>query len=255
MNTAVSAEVERLASDGWPAEEQVPFGEWVLRANSGVTRRANSVLTVGDAPCEPSEWFTRIASFYRERGIEPCYSVSDNSPPGVDDFLAERGYKIIYPCYQMVRTERSVGRADIRQTRPDFEIRLQPEADDRWLDDFLNLEGFPAERRTAFAGLFARMGPAKTFVTILADGKTAGIGTAVARFGWAAVYNIVTAPAWRRQGVARAVLGAIDGWAEAHGADRLLLQVVRDNTPAVTLYESLGFRLLTKQHYRVAPQS
>jgi ribosomal protein S18 acetylase RimI-like enzyme len=48
------------------------------------------------------------------------------------------------------------------------------------------------------------------------------------------------------------VLAALAGWAGAHGASRMYLQVERDNMPARRLYERAGFREICGYHYRTA---
>jgi N-acetylglutamate synthase len=45
----------------------------------------------------------------------------------------------------------------------------------------------------------------------------------------------------------RAVLAALAGWA---GTDRMYLQVERDNTAAMRLYERAGFTEICAYHYR-----
>jgi GNAT superfamily N-acetyltransferase len=51
-----------------------------------------------------------------------------------------------------------------------------------------------------------------------------------------------TSPEARRAGVARALVGAVIGWAREAGATTLSLWVTRGNEPAQRLYESSGFR-------------
>ena len=45
----------------------------------------------------------------------------------------------------------------------------------------------------------------------------------------------------RRQGSALAVLTAVSHWASVQDIDRIGLQVVADNAPAVALYQHIGF--------------
>ena len=59
----------------------------------------------------------------------------------------------------------------------------------------------------------------------------AAVGRAVADTGWAGVFGMATRPAARGKGAARQVLAALAGWAGAHGAGRMYLQVERDNGP------------------------
>jgi N-acetylglutamate synthase len=64
---------------------------------------------------------------------------------------------------------------------------------------------------------------------------------------------MATDPALRRRGVARAVLGALADWSRERGADRVYLQVERDNVPAQALYASMGFKRSHGYHFRSAP--
>ena len=52
------------------------------------------------------------------------------------------------------------------------------------------------------------------------------------------VVNVYTEPRWRGRGVARALMGALLGWATAEGFDRVVLHASDDGRP---LYLSLGF--------------
>ncbi len=58
------------------------------------------------------------------------------------------------------------------------------------------------------------------------------------------VLFVATAPAWRRQGVARALLVHALQAARDEGAARALLEVRRSNAPAIALYRALGFEVV-----------
>ncbi|GIX03332.1 MAG: N-acetyltransferase [Planctomycetaceae bacterium] len=56
------------------------------------------------------------------------------------------------------------------------------------------------------------------------------------------IQNVGVLPNYRRQGLGRAlVLKALDGFL-CHGARRIYLEVTASNEPAISLYQSLGFR-------------
>jgi ribosomal-protein-alanine N-acetyltransferase len=55
------------------------------------------------------------------------------------------------------------------------------------------------------------------------------------------INNLAVVPAWRRQGLARQLLRAVLGAAEAEGTSRATLEVRRSNLAAIRLYEGLGF--------------
>jgi ribosomal protein S18 acetylase RimI-like enzyme len=58
---------------------------------------------------------------------------------------------------------------------------------------------------------------------------------------WAGVTSVATAPAARRRGAATAVMAGLAAWAQEQGAASTYLQTLADNTPAIALYERLGF--------------
>ncbi|NUU23940.1 MAG: GNAT family N-acetyltransferase [Streptomycetaceae bacterium] len=65
---------------------------------------------------------------------------------------------------------------------------------------------------------------------------------------------IETDPAYRRQGLARAVMGALTDHALRAGATLALLGVETDNEPALALYAALGFREHHRYQYRREPR-
>ena len=65
------------------------------------------------------------------------------------------------------------------------------------------------------------------------------------------IHNVAVHPRFRRQGVARAMLGDIIEGATKRGFRRMTLEVRKSNDPAQTLYRSLGFEIcgLRKGYY------
>ncbi len=64
---------------------------------------------------------------------------------------------------------------------------------------------------------------------------------------------MATHPAYRRQGIATAILHVGARWASARGAEELYLQVMGDNHSARRLYDRVGFRLSHTYQYRLKP--
>ncbi len=73
----------------------------------------------------------------------------------------------------------------------------------------------------------------------------------VATFHWledvADLNRVVVHPAHRREGIARRLIAAGMEWAEQFGARRVLLEVEERNSPAIRLYEDLGFMVLARR--------
>jgi GNAT superfamily N-acetyltransferase len=65
------------------------------------------------------------------------------------------------------------------------------------------------------------------------------------------IFDMVTAPGYRRQGCAHDLLSHMLVWARQEGAGSAYLQVLEGNGAAEHLYLRLGFRQLYRYWYRV----
>jgi [ribosomal protein S18]-alanine N-acetyltransferase len=91
-------------------------------------------------------------------------------------------------------------------------------------------------------------------VVVLAanDQATVAFGLALAAGADAELLTIATDPAARRSGLGRRIFRALDAAALNRGLERWVLEVARNNLPAIRLYESEGFVeiALRKAYYR-----
>lgn len=239
--------LDELAANAWPATVQQGLDGWRLRASDGVTRRANSVYTAGRGPSYAG-WLRDVEMFYGRRHLPVRFQISPASPPELDSFLQEQGYRVDAESSVMVATTVTVCERARGASR--FGIYAYSGITARWLDAFLRIEGFSDDRRPAYERILGTIGPPTCFV-LLHDGlEDVGVGMSVAERGWAGIFCVATEEKYRRQGVARQVMSALADWSQDQGARNLYLQVVATNTPAVTLYSKLAFSHLYFYHYR-----
>jgi GNAT superfamily N-acetyltransferase len=248
------SKIEKLAYRTWPAEENVTIGNWIARASRGVTKRANSVFAVGDYPSE-QDWLGKIESFYKQRRLPSIFHLSGASPSGLDGQLAERGYQIEFPCDIMIADTKDVWEHTrlkwISKGKSEIQVKIQPESDESWMQEFLRIEEFTDDRRNFYEGLFQRIALPKGFVEMQQDGETLAIGTAIAENGWAGLLNVAVHKDRRGQGLSYGLLHALASWSLEQKAEQLYLQVIQNNEPAVRLYSNLGFTPLSGYHYRI----
>jgi len=84
--------------------------------------------------------------------------------------------------------------------------------------------------------------PGATWLLIGPGGPCGSVQGLRERSGVGAIQNLGIVPAWRGQGLGRALLlYALHGF-RASGLTRALLEVTAENEPAVNLYRRLGFR-------------
>ncbi len=90
----------------------------------------------------------------------------------------------------------------------------------------------PRPGRAPRAALLTRHDDAG-FATLRADGRAVAIGRGAVDDGWLGVMAVEVDPAYRRLGLAGAVMAALWRWGSARGAVRSYLQVMANNTPGV----------------------
>jgi len=83
--------------------------------------------------------------------------------------------------------------------------------------------------------------PEVSFFCAKRDGAFLGHAGMMTVLDEAHVYNIAVSPSARRQGVGRALVGALMCECEKNGVEILMLEVRASNTAAIRLYESCGF--------------
>jgi GNAT superfamily N-acetyltransferase len=236
--------IERATLAAVAPMELVEDDGWLLAANEGAIGRANSVTALGPGRDPLDTKIDRAASFYEARGLPPKFRLSPWSrPAGVAQALAALDYAPERETIVMTR--------DAAGFLEGFEGvaagRLTDQPSETWRALFVGpgVEGREAELRAAS---LAR-GLGMQFAEIIENEEVVAIGTSNLALPWAGVHGMRTAPAHRRRGYARNLLRALVAFASAEGARRIFLQVEADNSPAIALYESLGFEEAYRYSY------
>jgi ribosomal protein S18 acetylase RimI-like enzyme len=285
-------ELETVVVDAWPAAETLERDGWLLRASGGPTHRGNSVATLDatgviglDARIDDAE------AWYRERARPALFQVGPcAAPSGLDAALAARGYVIegaarfaAAPAKDVIaRTAGTAATARTAKASPGasavttLRAFVEPRPSSVWLDINRTTSRFAAQV-DSFLGFIARLGERCRFVTVHAQheghdprdpsepaavdavgavgtvGTVAAVGLGIASGNRLGVYAMLTVPAFRRRGAARAALHALAASALSDGLSELYLLFESGNTAARELYERSGFRDVYGYHYRGRP--
>ncbi len=249
-NVALAERVEAAAQRAWPALEEVPVGDWLVRLSGGYTKRANSVNPRVGAPAEPPEDVVeRIAhceALYRSGGLPPIHRLTPfTRPANLDGLLAERGYGLLDPT--------AVQMLDLGAWRPPLG-RAAGRPDELPIERFLALHA-ACHGRDGVAPLHRaiveRVDRPLLAMAWTVEGRAAACGLAVLDGDLVGVFDLVTHPAQRRKGYARALMVGLLDRGRRRGARVSYLQVVEANSPALALYASLGYVPLYHYWYRV----
>jgi GNAT superfamily N-acetyltransferase len=244
--------LERAALAAWPAAEALDLDGWKLRAMHGVTRRANSVWT-GETlgRLVQSERIERAERFYAERN-QPCIvHLSPLSPPELDSELAARGYVVDAPVSICIADLDAVlEREPLLRNAVGVSTRVESSCWDSWFE-LSARRGRYAAVEDHYRGLLDRIGTQALFASTEITGEPTSVALGVVDGDWLGIFGMLTLSAWRRRGLADAVLRALAHAARARGARRAYLQVEHDNLAAASLYSRLGFVESHGTHYRV----
>jgi ribosomal protein S18 acetylase RimI-like enzyme len=246
-----TAILDQLIANAWPAAELEMRGGWRFRWTSGVTRRANSVLPVGNA-ARLEELVEFGEEYYRRRGGVARFQVSAASAPeGLDRYLLGRGYVPDTRTFVMTAEVERL----IYSTAPGvWATTTSDVVTDPWFECYWTSD--PSQRLGSEHARICRetllMATAPSEFVLLEEGADAvAVGQVVIEGTWGGLQCIATVESHRRRGAAVAVLHRLASAARATGAERCYLAVTADNVPALGLYRRCGFGVAHEYTYYV----
>lgn len=220
-------QLERIANETWKAKEEVQIGDWLLRADVGVTRRANSALVLGHG-----NHIDEVISWYRVRQLNPTISLVPSLHQEIDLELERRGFEKLLDMDVMVK--------EGDKSEANFEYLVDEKPDQSWLAIHGDQPIEPLLIRSE-----------SKYLKIIESGALIAIGRTSFRDQWAVISRIWVAENQRGKGIGRQMLHAL----EAESGDRkLALQVATTNSAAISLYKSAGYSLHHTGRFRALPQ-
>ncbi|MFF4358393.1 GNAT family N-acetyltransferase [Streptomyces sp. NPDC001604] len=241
-------ELAHVASRAWRPVESERLGEWELRAAAGFTRRANSVLPLGDPGVPLDEALDVVRRWYGERAL-PAYIQTATGAEGTQELLCaeleRRGW------VREVTAELWIGAlAPVADRAEASGVVLSRTADEAWLARY---------QRKGVSEVALKVlgsGPSVWFATVPGSSEgaaPAAIGRCVVDGRWASFAAVEVDPEQRRRGLATTVMAALARRALDEGASAAWLQVEADNVGARALYAGMGFAAHHAYHHYREP--
>jgi GNAT superfamily N-acetyltransferase len=224
--------MERAHVHAWPALRTERIDGWLWRSSGGGTQRGNSVSTVDFTGSDVDAAIGAVEARYGALGAEVRFQTfGESTPAGLPDALQARGYAAATPTVTMFRPPGTIAAPN--------GIEIRDAIWDEWLAVYL--EAITENRRAINQVILGHIPAPRAFFGYRRDGRIVATALCVVSNGCAVIECVATRLDARRQGAARAVLAGLLDWASRQDADLIGLQAVAENTPAIRLYESLGF--------------
>ncbi|TDW66482.1 GNAT family N-acetyltransferase [Kribbella pratensis] len=227
------------AALGRPAAETAYVGHWLLRASSGWTGRANSLLPTGSPGMPVSDVLRQAENFYDERGLPPQAQVRLGSPE--DEEIRACGWVDARPEQSDVLVMHTT--LDHVNPEPRYAVELAERPNAQWY-------------AAAFDGPVPEVAPkvlegaAKArFASVTLDGQVVAVGRGSMTGHWLGVDAIRVCEGYRRRGLGTAIVQGLARWAGPDGGRRTYLEVLLENAAAMATYTRLGYREAYRYRY------
>lgn len=264
-------DVATIAAAGWPGAVTERLGGWLLRAASGGSGRANSVLPtgrsglpIGAAVEAAQEWYAqrslpaRFTELARLGGLSPRFR---RDPLDLSAELDRRGWDRVNPVLVLVGDLRRLppareaaqapvlahahpGRAGAAG-RPGTPLAQWADAPD---EAWRGVDGSGAARQEEMT-----LADARYLSLVPPDGPPVAVARVTVTRDWCGVGNLTVADDRRGAGWGRVALAEALAEGLRAGARFVYLQVREDNATARALYAGAGFTPHHGYAYRQAP--
>lgn len=221
----------------WPPLRAFRVGPWLIRDGARGGKRVSAATAEGAWTLADID----LAEAEMQGLSQDCLFMVRDGDDALDQVLDRRGYRVVDPVIAYVAPVAKILDPDLSPMAAFAHWPPLAICKELWQ------EGGIGPARLA---VMDRVTGQKTAILTRTADRPTGTGFVAIQGSTAMVHALEVTPAARRQGSARNFLKAAAGWAMAEGADRLALVVTAANTPARSLYESLGMEAVGRYHYR-----
>lgn len=238
--------IEDLSLNAWPSHQIQIYDGWILRYSCFYTHRTNCVEQIGPSTINLTDKINYCEEIYEKWGTPAIFKINPLMDSSFDYKLMERGYHVAHTTEVMTMSLETY-----EPVRPPHPVFLSREISPDWLEALFQMNGTvnPVHKKIVPSMYHAIPGDT-IFATVYDGTKVIGTGLGILDRDYVGIYAIHVSPDYRRQKLGESICRAILRSAREQGACYAYLQVVKGNTPARTLYESLGFRYFYTYWFR-----
>ncbi len=241
MNYDLITQLEEVSLGGWPAMEEEKYDNWILRASSGYTGRANSIVPLDRGSIDIDEKLTYCEYWYNCRGLPVTFKITDASNY-LTPYLDLRNYG--------ERQRVNVQTLNLSNFNYTYTLKADTCSVDDWIDAYKIITNQSEETLLIHASLLNLLKKKADFAVIISNNIPVSCGVCINQGEYAGIFDIYTATRARNHGFARELIINLINRSKETGAQYMYLQVIANNTTAVSLYEKFGFKTQYQYWYR-----
>ena len=237
--------IEEASLNAWPALHQLLCDGWIIRFAKGYTKRANSVTPLYHGTDDLAAKVMFCERLYASSCLPTVFRLpSFCVPAGLDALLEARGYRQIDETLVYARDLAALEWSALP------EMTLHMLALDEWLPIYSRMSGSTENQQDVHRAILEAIQNERMQFALFVQGSAVACGLGVLEDRYFGVFDIVTAPTWRRRGYGSQLVGGMLDWARRRDAQYAYLQVVGTNVPALRMYHALGFSEAYRYWYR-----
>lgn len=235
--------IETASLRAWPAFEQFEEDGWISRFTDGYTKRANSVTVLQPNPNSLEGQVARYEELYNTRGL-PCVFrlLSTNDNQELEKILNSRGYS---------NGDHSLVLAQNLENRVFSPLEFDSISIEEWMTHYCLLNNKDLEKHATHSKMINNIEDRYLLALLKKNTEVVACGLGVITDGLFGLFDLVTHSQFRKKGYGFELVSGMLSWAVQNNAETAYVQVVADNTPAVSLYHKLGFTLSYEYHYKI----
>ena len=242
--------IEELSLNAWPALKTLFYDGWIIRMANGYSNRANSINMI---------YPSRINTKSIEEKIKYCDDIyARHNLPANYKILSCEEHKQIEKRLEALNYEKiletQIQVCDITKLRIKKHegIIISGSFDNIWKESVIAFNKIKEEHKSTFKNIMDNIAVSKIAVRKEAGGATVACGYGVLENNYAGLFSIVVKKEERGKGYGREITEAILCEAARRGIEKSYLQVDHDNSAALRLYETLGYKEVYRYWYRIA---
>jgi ribosomal protein S18 acetylase RimI-like enzyme len=224
-----SLDLERDSESTWVPNETENLGDWVLRFSGNESARANSCRLDGRPQDSVDESLKKIIDWYRSR--KAAAIVQSPKPGAFDQALANNNFlEVAHALYMIAPTIKSENN----------DVIMEKELTPKWFEAVKSSDAKAPRlsKELLVSGSFVRFASVQD-----SENKIIATGRVSASSDLAMVTTVWVEESHRGTGLAKKIMNALSNAVYEIGHKQIVLQVLKSNVAAVSLYESLGYEI------------